>query len=39
MRVLELAKRRKTVRQFLSPKPPMDAIMRAIEAAKKPPRG
>ncbi|NJE79664.1 nitroreductase family protein, partial [Thermococcus sp. GR4] len=37
MRVFELAKRRKTVRQFLPDKPSLDAIMKALEAAKEAP--
>ncbi|NJD99719.1 nitroreductase family protein [Thermococcus sp. LS1] len=39
MRVFELAKRRKTVRQFLPDKPSLDAIMKALEAAKEAPSG
>ncbi len=39
MRVLELAKRRKTVRQFLPDRPPMEDILKAIEAAKEAPSG
>ena len=39
MRVLELAKRRKTVRKFLPDKPPMEDILKAIEAAKEAPSG
>ncbi|NJE08632.1 nitroreductase family protein [Thermococcus sp. M39] len=39
MKVLELAKRRKTVRKFLSEKPPLSDVMRAIEAAKEAPSG
>jgi nitroreductase len=39
MRVLELAKRRKTVRQFLPDKPPMEDVLTAIKAAKEAPSG
>jgi len=39
MRVLELAKRRKTVRKFLSDKPPKEDIMKALKAAKEAPSG
>ncbi|MBP1912399.1 nitroreductase family protein [Thermococcus stetteri] len=39
MRVLELAKRRKTVRKFMPDKPPKEDILKAIEAAKEAPSG
>ncbi|CAB49804.1 nitroreductase family protein [Pyrococcus abyssi] len=39
MKVLELAKRRKTVRKFLPNKPPRELILKAIEAAKEAPSG
>lgn len=39
MRVLELAKRRKTVRRFLPDKPPMEDLLKSIEAAKEAPSG
>lgn len=39
MRVLELARRRKTVREFLPDRPPKEDILKAIEAAKEAPSG
>lgn len=39
MHVLELAKRRKTVRKFLPDKPPKEDILKAIKVAKEAPSG
>ncbi|WP_290597422.1 MULTISPECIES: nitroreductase family protein [unclassified Archaeoglobus] len=39
MHVLELAKRRKTVRKFLPDAPPKDIILKAVEVAKEAPSG
>ncbi len=39
MHILELAKRRKTVRKFSSEKPPIELILKAIEVAKEAPSG
>ncbi|WP_297071195.1 nitroreductase family protein [Thermococcus sp.] len=39
MRVLELAKRRKTVREFLPERPQKDDILKGIKAAKEAPSG
>ena len=39
MRVLELARRRKTVRKFLPEMPPKEDLMKAIKAAKEAPSG
>jgi nitroreductase len=39
MRVLELARRRKTARKFLPDKPPMEDVLRAVETAKEAPSG
>lgn len=39
MRILELARRRKTVRKFLPERPPEEDVLRAIAAAKEAPSG
>ncbi|WP_042698070.1 nitroreductase family protein [Thermococcus sp. PK] len=39
MNVLELAKRRRTVRKFKNKKPPIEKLLRALEAAKEAPSG
>ncbi|AAL81780.1 NADH oxidase [Pyrococcus furiosus DSM 3638] len=39
MRVLELAKRRKTVRKFSKDRPPIELVFKAIETAKEAPSG
>jgi len=39
MRVLELARRRKTVRSFLPDKPPREDILKALKVAKEAPSG
>lgn len=37
--ILNLAKRRKTVRKFKKEKPPIEKILKSIEAAKEAPSG